>query len=465
MGPSGSSTVGAANGAAITVALTTLVDAAHAPWPRNAGERLLFAQLYEPLIRLDCTGAALPGLARSWHRDSTSDAGLARWTFVVRNDPRFGNGERVRALDVVSSWRASADAHSHEPTAALISAIASAAQAVDDSTLVVAGPDSMVTLRAFASPELAIARPAGDARGWPDGTTSYHVDSVLFDSTPAVVARPSTAEEIGLRSSSAANPLLFQVEPDADARDILDAGTDLLITSSPSAIQYARTQGSRLSLPLPWSRIYTLVIPSHDGSGITTNCASDDVRPLRDALATAVHVESRGANGPCWWETGLGGDTTRSRPPARSHRIVYPLDDPTARELAERIVALAAPGRQEPAPAALHRAAPELFDSASWGAAGIDSLRFAESLARGGEGAYILALPRDPAWPAAARAALRASAPWLAPLGHSKSLVPLVDTRETLLIRRDRGIPRMTILHDGTVIFDWSYRDVHGSAP
>jgi hypothetical protein len=455
----------ATNGAAITVALTTLVDPAHAPSPRDAGERLLFAQLYEPLLRLDCTGDVVPGLAQSWSRDSSTVAGLARWSFVLRSDARFGRRERVRAADVVSSWRSSADAdaHSRRPAGDLIAAIASAARAADDSTLVVAVPDSLVPLRAFASPELAVARPESDGRGWPYGTTSYYVDPTLADSARASAVRLPLVGAIGLRSTGAANPLLFQVRPDADARDILDAGTDLLITASPSAIQYARTQENRLSLPLPWSRSYALVVPALEGRESITDCSSADLRPLRDALATAVHAEARGADGPCWWETERS-DATPSPTDARSHRILYPIEDPTARELAERIVALAAPGREEPATAALHRVAPELFESGGWSAAGIDSLRFAESLARGREGAYILALPRDPAWPAAARASLVAAAPWLAPLGHATSLVPLVDTRETLLIRRVRGIPRMTILHDGTVIFDSPGGDAAGSA-
>jgi hypothetical protein len=46
-----------------------------------------------------------------------------------------------------------------------------------------------------------------------------------------------------------------------------------------------------------------------------------------------------------------------------------------------------------------------------------------------------------------------AAAPWLAPIGGTNAILPLVDTRETLLIRRGRGIPRMTILQDGTIIF------------
>ena len=152
-------------------------------------------------------------------------------------------------------------------------------------------------------------------------------------------------------------------------------------------------------------------------------------------------------------------------PSTEGPRIVYPRGDSTARELTERIVALAAPGREGASAAGLSSAAPELLHDDGWRAVSLDSLQFARSLARGDERAYLFALPRQPKWPAAARAKLLAAAPWLEPLGHSESLVPLVDTRETLLIRRARGIPRMTILHDGTIVFGPPEGHLPGSAP
>ncbi|HEU4585913.1 MAG TPA: ABC transporter substrate-binding protein [Gemmatimonadaceae bacterium] len=482
---------------AITIAVTTPLDTANAPWPRNAGERLLFAQLYEPLVRLDCTGALIPALAQSWRRESrasesTDDSAktggaattrestasrddspaprVVRLTFTLRHGARFTNGDQVRASDVISSWRASAEAHAREPVGSLISAIASGARATDDSTLVVELPDSLADLRALASPYLAVSRPAPSGSGWPYGTTSYYVDSALERYGPAPGERLPVMAIVGLRAlgkvtpksaatggsstSGKAPPLLFQVVPDADRRDILDWGADILITSSPAAVQYARTQIDRASIPLPWTRIYVLLLPAHDASGDAARCADSALRPLRDALAMAVHIEARGAEGPCWWRSGSSGARRDPHLHTRPRQILYSMEDATARELAERIVALASPGREEPATTALRHAAPELFEGGDWNAAGMDSIHFAARLKRGTDGAYILALPSDPEWPAAARAALRAAAPWLAPFGGTGAILPLVDARETLLIRRERGIPRMTILHDATVIFD-----------
>jgi hypothetical protein len=464
--------------AALTVAVTNPLDSAHAPWPRSEGERLLFAQLYEPLVRIDCTGAVVPALARSWERaigdDASTDgapaSGTKRLTFTLRHDASFTSGDRVRAADVISSWRASADAHVREPIAPLISAIASGARTIDDSTLVVELPDSLADLRALASPYLAVSRPASHGSRWPYGTTSYYVDSALEHygpgppgSLPAIAIiglhRRSDVLQPGLPTPGDTTPLLFDVEPGVDSRDILDRGADLLITSSPTAIHYARTQQSHRDIALPWTRRYVLVLPTRDtdGAGAGAGCVGDDVRPLRDALAVAVHAEARGAEAPCWWaapdSTGAAHPLTLPIPLPESRRILYPIQDTTARELAERIIALAAPGRNEPAAVALHRAAPKLYEQSGWSASGADSVRFAESLARARDGGYIVAIPSDPAWPAAARASLLAAAPWLSPRARMRSILPLVDTRETLLIRFVRGIPPMTIQYDGTVIF------------
>lgn len=55
-----------APGGSFTIALVDSVRPHLAPVPRNRAERLVFAQLYETLVRVDCNGAAAPGLASQW---------------------------------------------------------------------------------------------------------------------------------------------------------------------------------------------------------------------------------------------------------------------------------------------------------------------------------------------------------------------------------------------------------------
>jgi len=58
--------------------------------------------LYEPLVRVDSyTGEIVPGVARAWNR---SDDGLT-WTFELRPEARWSNGDPVTAEDFRYAWR------------------------------------------------------------------------------------------------------------------------------------------------------------------------------------------------------------------------------------------------------------------------------------------------------------------------------------------------------------------------
>jgi hypothetical protein len=454
------------------IAVTAGVDSTHAPWARNHGERLVFAQLYEPLVRVDCSGRVIGALAASWNSDAGALPGTTLWRFVLRHDARFSNDERVVAADVIASWQRSGIAHGRGSDGPAIAAIAAGARALDDSTLAVQLLGSDTDPRLLAAPAFAVAHRAAAGGAWPDGSTSYEVNSaagqraLLPGRTPRderASRRSPAGDVIALHSRTGDGALRFMLEPDADPRDLLDAGTDVLITASPGAVQYARTRPELSTVTLPWTRSYALALHTSVAAGSDSACTSTDAwRPLRDAMAVAVHVDARGAAGPCWWLASSDAANESSAAPAAaahafSGRIVYRADDPTARELAERIVALVAPGRDDPAAELLRSAAPSFAGTAgaaSLRASGMDSSAFAASLAAGADDAYIVAIPHDPDWRAAARARLFDAAPWLAPRDYlAHALIPLVDTRERLIFRRARGIPRMTIMHDGTVIF------------
>jgi hypothetical protein len=96
---------------------------------------------------------------------------------------------------------------------------------------------------------------------------------------------------------------------------------------------------------------------------------------------------------------------------------VYRRDDGVARGLAERLVAL---------------------DPRSV-AAGLAADDFARALRDGGEMAYVLDLPRVFLSSCDDVGVLLSQAPWLAiGAGAEARLVPLIDTRETAIVRRDR---------------------------
>jgi len=103
-------------------------------------------------------------------------------------------------------------------------------------------------------------------------------------------------------------------------------------------------------------------------------------------------------------------------------RIVYQQGDPVARQLAERLVAVA-------------------DDRSPLSALAADPLRFAAGLMRGEDRGYIVALPLQSASPC------RESAEWTV----KGRLYPLIDTRQHAIVRR--GSPALTVDWDGTPRF------------
>jgi extracellular solute-binding protein (family 5) len=399
----------------LAVALPGAIDPAHAPVGASEAERFLFRALYESLIRVDCTGRALPALAEAW----APEEGGRRWTFILRRDARFWDGEPVTAQDVVAAWTA------HDTLAALApweGPVAQAAQVMSERIVA-------VTLRrpsrdvpgALAHPGLAVTKTAPGLR-WPIGTGRYWLD----ESSKDVVAAPAFGESLPV--------LRFRPLAGTDARDLLDAGVDLLVTAEPAALSYAGTRSDLNAVPLLWDRTYVLLTPP----GATTPFGADRSWGRdREALARdAVRAEARPAEPPHWWESlaGCPALPAAASPPAmppsatsrRSapRRLAYERGDPIARDLANRLVAVA--GGPLVA-AALGRDATELRS--------------------GSAAAYVLPMPRVPLDPCAAALDLVARAPWL----DLRAVVPLVDVRRRAVLRR--GLPPLTLDWDGTLRF------------
>jgi hypothetical protein len=322
----------------------------------------------EPLIRLDCFGVARPGAAESW----TPDSSHRTWTFVLAPS----------ALDITASgaateWTTRPDAATALRYAGVVSAIP-----LDDRRLVVTldrPTDSVPPL--FADPSLGLV-----------------TDSLPPTGTTFVARRPASG----------------------DPRDALDAGADILRTGDPAILEYARTRPGFTVHPLPWSRTYLLVVPpGSDGLG---SLVPADSAAFRAGLARdAVRAEARGAEPPFWWE-GMAPcpptDTLPfSRGPIGSNAVVYAREDPVARALAERVVALS--------------------DQSVTAAGSLPGRSMARALREGVGRAYVVAVPRPALVPC------REAARW--PAGST--LIPLIDTRMSVIVRR--GVPRLTVELDG----------------
>jgi hypothetical protein len=111
---------------------------------------------------------------------------------------------------------------------------------------------------------------------------------------------------------------------------------------------------------------------------------------------------------------------------------VYPREDPTARELAERMVALAA-GRPRPAVPAWVTRLPRVAE-------GLAADAFAAALRRRSEAAFVIPRPLDSALPCALR--LEAGPGW--------ALRPLVDARRRVIAGDD--VAGLAVDGDGTLL-------------
>jgi hypothetical protein len=195
------------------------------------------------------------------------------------------------------------------------------------------------------------------------------------------------------------------------ARDLADAGVDLLITESPALATYAVGRPDAIDIPLGYDRTWVIALPR----GATI--AIDSTLSFKESLARdVVRAGARAAVGPFWWSDVTGCSTTpRATTSTRgTSRIVYSLAEPAAKALAERVVALAGNGVT---------------------ASGLPPNAFQSALRTGSELAYVLPLERSAHDRCARVDDLLSKADWLATPG---SIVPLVDTRLRAIARRGR---------------------------
>ena len=361
----------------ITIGLSEAVDPRHAPFARNDAERIVFRHLYDSPVRIDCDGHVRPGLVDRWEKD----AGGHRWTFHLREGAQFWDGAPVTAQDIVFG------------KGGVGYTLAAPEKSVVALTFAKENDDVPALL---GDPSLAVTKPAPDS-SWPIGTGAYWATSAT-----------TTAQEIRAHTTRG-DTLVFKFAASGDARDLLDAGVDLLITRDRALRDYAATLQNHTVVALPWDRTYVFV-----------TAAAGSTRFDAGGLEQAVRAEARRAEGSSWWLDLRGCAIARDTTPPSStgqHRILYSRGDPTARELAGRLAALT--------------------HAVATGRAPDD---FSDALAGGKDWGYVVALPRVttdacrsakdlPTWPA--------------------SFTALVDSRPTAIVRRD--VARWTVDQDGTV--------------
>ena len=340
------------------------------PRPTGDADRLVFRQMYETLVRVNCEGNLVPGAAEKWE---TADSGLS-WTFTLRDSLRLWDGTRFTSADFARIWSTSGGSGSYS------------LEVVDERTIRIRLPQRDKVPWALSESIYSLRTIRDSIAGWPLGTGPYRPDST----TLLQVLRLLPAD-----TCMALPVLVFWEASAADPRDLLDRGADVMFTTDPSLIDYADKRGDRNTLPLPWDATYFLVYtPPLDSLPPVLAPLTDSVagQELRRALSRdAVRAESRPSSRGSVTQGVVEGFAIATRPP---NVIVYPAGDRTAKDLAERLVALV-PGR-------FHWSAVPAGDKRA---------------ARGGI-ASIAAAPLN-----------------AAPIGRG-SAIPLVDVRKHVILRR-----------------------------
>jgi hypothetical protein len=445
----------------VVVGMLEGIDPGRAPRPTNYDERFAFRHLYETLVRVDCTGEDFPGLAESWKR---SDGGR-RWRFDLREDARFWDGEPVLAADVFTGWQMLG--LERETKLAGIDSIHSDG----DRTIVVhldGGADRPP--RVLADPLFAVARRSADAP-WPVGTGLYQVAGA----GAGVGEQQSTGSsvDLALRPSpgNTGQYVVLTSERGFDGRELLDRGVDVMVTSDPAVIEYAGRAGYD-RVALPWDRVYVLLSTTRVQAlrlgGTVTGLPQDFLDSVAlDAVRGEArgHVLSHESERDRWNRGGSCGDLSdvvEGLPPvprgayesADERRIVYEAEDPVARGLAERIVALAGSGPRVGSDAALLAEAVPGLDSRAVDvlAEGLGSAQLRESLRDGNDFAYVVSLPLEPLDTCYELRSLIDRAQWLAVAGAdlAAAVLPLVDTRRQVVARS--GSVGLLVDFDGTIL-------------
>jgi len=339
--------------------------------PDDARRAAQAASVVAP-VRLDCDGRPLPGLAVAWSPDTSERF----WTLDLGDAPAADSAAVWTAGTLAAAWRA-------DPGAS--------------AALRFAGVESLLPL---------------DERRLVVGFTT------LEPALPAVFADRSLGVALSVQPGSTLVP---RQPPGGDLRDAIDAGAELIQTSDPDLLEYAGHRPGLTAVALPWDRAYLLLLP-HGSAGIGS-AIPPDTSAFREALARdAVRADARAAPSTSWW-TQAGSCHRSSGPIARrppTGAIAYRASDRVARDVAERIVALAG----GPAPTAR----------------GLDDAAFRSALLAGSERAYVVAAPVHATVPC------RETVDW----PDGATAIPLVETRPHLILRR--GAPPLAVEWDGTVV-------------
>lgn len=343
-------------GGSFVFALSDSVRPGLAPVPRNRSERLVFAQLYETLVRVDCDGRLAPGLAVQWSCGADSTV----WVFTLREDARTWDGERLTAVDVWRSWQENCAApvddgatpwNWFDPRTGSVSVLDARHVSVR-----LPEPQRMFPLLlAHPATAVAVRRPGWT---WPVGSGPCRLTQADGAPRPLLTCRPNNAHP----RRPTWDALVFRVAPGRDpgswATDADADVPDLIWTRDLQAVNRLLANVAWHAQALPWDRVHLLVCPPalERAESDRWFSAAAALVPERDVRAASARSwpsltlpDADGQHcpqlsGPVTADRGDLGDALAATLAAAPTTIVYPQDDPAAQDLARRLAELAGAG-------------------------------------------------------------------------------------------------------------------------
>jgi len=350
----------------------------------------------ETLVRVDCRGRVVQGLAMRWDPDSTK----TRWFLRLRPGARFADGTRVSPKAVAELLADRWGDGALVPWADLRMARTSG-----DTGLVLVFDSPVDDLRILAAPSLALqGPPRGPGRTTPE---------VFYDSAGATLL-PRSGPAVRIRFEG------------SDLRDAVDAGVDLIVSPDPAVVDYAESTGRYHTEPLPWQTIYLVVVPT--GAWVSPAPA---LSGLGGRLIGGVRMSAREAQAPFWWMGQAQCPLPRPAAPSGlrpNGAVVYPGDDPSAKDIAERLVALV--GTDQGWTAAMRARTSSPLEAMA-----LDRGEYVRRIRAGRDAAYVVALPSTVLAPCLLLQSIHSLAPWLRSDGDGwAEAFPVVETRSYALL-------------------------------
>ncbi len=301
--------------------------------PRNTESgkdgRAVFQHVYETLVAVDCGSSPGPGLAAEWTHDEQG----RRWEFEIRPGASFSDGSPVSAAALSAAWRRKR-----------VAGVTIDSVAEDDTGRIIVhlAVPGVQEPRAFSHPDLSVRRVPRGA-GWPLGTGPYRVAENPDQRSLTLVA-----------ADAAALRLHFEAVTASRARNLLDLGWEVLLTRDRRVTAYAADISRLGAIELPWDRTYVLAVPSASGDGIdpvpggllevlARDAVRAEARPFPGRMALGENSEDacRAAGPPTAISFAEFAHLPDPPDPQESvRRIGHDRGDPTAADLAARLVAL-----------------------------------------------------------------------------------------------------------------------------